>query len=237
MTLQDRQDSYAGLQARRSYRAITVGMHRPTSTISREVRRNGDREHYRLQQAEQAAAPVPGARKHRNWLPGRCWPSPSPTGCNTTAGHPDRSPPATTGIPHDAGMRICHEPIYRSLYVRSRGEFRHELTRYLLRRQPHTRTHEARGLLPDAVPLSERPAEAADRAVLLGHRNPRVLLPPAPLATRQQRKHQPTAPRLPARRGRPVPTQSRGPRYHRQHAPPHPCAHPMIPPVSPLIGL
>ncbi len=170
LSLQDRQDIYAGLQARRSYGAIAVGICRSTSTISREVRRNGGREHYRPQQADQAAVrrarrpktsklatrPVLAAfiadrLRHHRWSPRQI---------------AHRLP---REFPHDEGMRICHETIYRSLYVQSRGEFRRELTRYLRRRQPrrrpHTRTNETRGRLPDAVPLSDRPAEAADRAV------------------------------------------------------------------------
>jgi IS30 family transposase len=73
-------------------------------------------------------------------------------------------------FPEDERMRISHESIYRSLYVQGRGELRRELTRCLRTgravRKPRRRAQrETRGQLTDMVMISERPAEAADRAV------------------------------------------------------------------------
>jgi transposase, IS30 family len=66
------------------------------------------------------------------------------------------------------GMRVSHETIYRSLFVQTRGQLRRELTAHLRTgrsaRKPRGRA-ETRGRLVGAVPLSARPAEAADRAV------------------------------------------------------------------------
>jgi IS30 family transposase len=65
---------------------------------------------------------------------------------------------------------VSHESIYLSLYVQSRGAFRKELTRYLRQghgsRRPHGR-HAAngQGQLGGTLNISERPAEANDRAV------------------------------------------------------------------------
>jgi len=63
---------------------------------------------------------------------------------------------------------VSHETIYRSLYVQGRGELRRELTRCLrsgrTRRKPQGRL-ERRGTIPNMVMISERPAEADDRAV------------------------------------------------------------------------
>jgi IS30 family transposase len=71
-------------------------------------------------------------------------------------------------FPDDPGMHVSHETIYRSLYVQGRGELRRELTRCLRTgralRKPRRRA-ETRGRIPDMVMISERPAEAADRAV------------------------------------------------------------------------
>jgi transposase, IS30 family len=65
-------------------------------------------------------------------------------------------------------MRIAAETIYQSLYVQSRGRFRKDLTRYLRtgrsRRKPR-RGPTGRGRIPAMVSISERPAEAEDRAV------------------------------------------------------------------------
>jgi transposase, IS30 family len=63
---------------------------------------------------------------------------------------------------------VSHETIYQSLYVQGRGELRRELARCLrtgrVARRPQGRL-EARGKIPAMVMISERPAEAADRAV------------------------------------------------------------------------
>ena len=71
-------------------------------------------------------------------------------------------------FPDDADMQVSHEAIYRSLYVQGRGELRRELAKCLRTgralRRPRRRT-ETRGRIPDMVMISERPAEAADRAV------------------------------------------------------------------------
>ena len=71
-------------------------------------------------------------------------------------------------FPDDEEMRIAPETIYQSLYVQSRGRLRQDLTRYLRsgrgRRRPR-RARSDRGRIRDMVSISERPAEAADRAV------------------------------------------------------------------------
>jgi IS30 family transposase len=73
-------------------------------------------------------------------------------------------------FPHDESMRISHEAIYQALYVQGRGALRQELTACLRTgralRVPRART-QGRGkkfVTPDVL-ISERPAEAADRAV------------------------------------------------------------------------
>jgi IS30 family transposase len=72
--------------------------------------------------------------------------------------------------PDDTEMRVSHETIYRSLFVQARGALRKELTACLrtgrAQRIRHKRTeHSGVGRLRNLVLISERPAEAADRAV------------------------------------------------------------------------
>ena len=67
-------------------------------------------------------------------------------------------------------MQISHESIYRTLVVQTRGALRRELTQYLrtgrvLRRPKGVRLPDGRGGRPNTLHISERPAEAADRAV------------------------------------------------------------------------
>ena len=67
-------------------------------------------------------------------------------------------------------MRVSHETIYLSLFVQSRGALRHELQRCLrtgraMRYPRGKRLPQGRGQLRDTLQISQRPAEAADRAV------------------------------------------------------------------------
>jgi IS30 family transposase len=67
-------------------------------------------------------------------------------------------------------MHVSHETIYRSLFVQSRGDLRHELTRQLrtgraMRRPAGVRLPDGRGVRPHILNISQRPAEADDRAV------------------------------------------------------------------------
>jgi IS30 family transposase len=70
----------------------------------------------------------------------------------------------------DQTMRISHEAIYQSLYVQGRGALRRELTACLRTgralRVPRARTRgRGKSFIVPEIMISERPAEAADRAV------------------------------------------------------------------------
>jgi IS30 family transposase len=73
-------------------------------------------------------------------------------------------------FPDDASMRISHEAIYQALYVQGRGALQRELVACLRTgralRVPRARSKQKTWahVTPDVL-LSERPAEAADRAV------------------------------------------------------------------------
>lgn len=76
-------------------------------------------------------------------------------------------------FPDEPEMRVSHETIYQSLYVQGRGALRRELTACLRtgralrrpRRQAQARKARAPQRIPGMVNISERPAEAQDRAV------------------------------------------------------------------------
>jgi len=152
-----------------SARQIAGALGRECSTISREINRNGGRDGYRAFAAERRAceqARRPRASKletnHRLrvYVEERlelCW-SPEQIAASLIDEFPD-----------DPEMRVSHETIYQTLFVQTRGGLRKELTAYLrsgrTRRQPHATEVERRGRLVDMVPISERPAEADDRAV------------------------------------------------------------------------
>src|SRR5688500_15585143 len=73
-------------------------------------------------------------------------------------------------FPDDESMRVSHEAIYQSLYVQGRGALRRELTACLRTgralRVPRARVRgRGKSFVTGEVMISERPAEAEDRAV------------------------------------------------------------------------
>jgi IS30 family transposase len=73
-------------------------------------------------------------------------------------------------FPDDESMRISHEAIYQSLFIEGRGALKRELVACLRTgralREPRARSrNKPRGHVTADVVLSERPAEAEDRAV------------------------------------------------------------------------
>ena len=170
LSLAEREEISRGLAAGRSLRVIAVELGRAPSTISREVAGNGGRRGYRATVADQGA----WARATR---PKTCKLTINPVLAGIVAAKLQRrwSPQQIAGwlkrtYPDDPGMHVSHESIYRTLFVQSRGALRKELTAYLrtgrvLRRAQGVRIPDGRGSRPGIVNISERPAEARDRAV------------------------------------------------------------------------
>ncbi|WP_210164790.1 IS30 family transposase [Rhizobium leguminosarum] len=72
--------------------------------------------------------------------------------------------------PEDQTMRISHEAIYQSLYIQGRGALRRELTVCLRTgralRVPRERSRSRnKSFIGDAIMISDRPADIADRAI------------------------------------------------------------------------
>ncbi len=170
LLVREREEIAAGLAAGESLRAIAARLGRPASTVSREVRRNSrGARHYRALAAQgqaqwRAARPktakLAGNDELRGWVQGKLeenW-SPEQISAMLPAEFPDRPE-----------MRVSHETIYQSIYVQGRGALRRELAASLRTgralRKPRRKTGERRGRIPGMVMISERPAEAADRAV------------------------------------------------------------------------
>jgi len=73
-------------------------------------------------------------------------------------------------FPHDESMRISHEAIYQALYIQGRGALKRELVACLRTgralRVPRARTRgRGKKFVTPEVLISQRPAEAEDRAV------------------------------------------------------------------------
>jgi IS30 family transposase len=73
-------------------------------------------------------------------------------------------------FPEQPEMQVSHETIYQELYVQGRGHLHRELTRCLrtgraLRRPHRLADQRGRRQIPPEIMISQRPAEATDRAV------------------------------------------------------------------------
>jgi transposase, IS30 family len=170
LSVAEREEIAVGLAAGESLRSIAGRLGRSPSTVSREVGRNSrGRRYYRALAAQgqaqwRAARPktakLAGNGELRGWVQAKLkenW-SPEQISVMLKAGFPDRSE-----------MRVSHETIYQAIYVQGRGALRRELAASLRTgralRKPRRKEGERRGKIPGMVMISERPAEARDRAV------------------------------------------------------------------------
>ena len=170
LSAEEREEIRVGLAGGETFSAIASRLGRAVSTISREVAHNGGRRRYRAAWAHahaEVAARRPKAFKLANpvlakqvqdWLV-EAW-SPQQIASRLRE-----------DFPHDPMMWVSHETIYQALFIQGRGVLRKELARCLrsgrAQRRPQGRNR-SRGPVPDMVMISDRPAEAEDRAVA-GH--------------------------------------------------------------------
>jgi IS30 family transposase len=154
-----------------SIRQVAARLGRSPSTISRELARNADRTgRYRAGSAhvlahQRASRPKPAKLVTNQVLRERVQSeltkrySPEQIAGRLREDYPDQPE-----------MWVSTETIYQSSYVQSRGALRRELTRCLrtgraMRIPNRQGARRKNRVLPDMVNISERPAEAVDRAV------------------------------------------------------------------------
>jgi IS30 family transposase len=169
LSLAEREEISRGVAAGDSGRRIARRLGRAPSTVCREIARNGGRRHYRAGRAHAAARRR--ARRPKTPKLGHC------AGLRrvVAARLALRWSPQQIArwlpraFPDEPEWRVSHETIYLSLFVQPRGTLRKQLTRYLRSRRqvgrPRAPDAPGQGQLRDAVHISERPAEAEDRAV------------------------------------------------------------------------
>jgi len=171
LTLAEREEISRGMVAGQSLRSIAVSLGRAPSTVSREINRNGGRQHYRANLADKEAwnralRPKTCKLVHNRALAGivakklrGLW-----------------SPEQIAGwlkytYPDDENFQVSHETIYRSLFIQARGALKKELlqhlrhTRTMRRGRSHTQKTATHGRIKDTVSIRERPASVEDRAV------------------------------------------------------------------------
>jgi transposase, IS30 family len=172
LTLAEREEIACALERDEGVCEIARLIGRDKGTISREIRRNRvEGRPYRAVSAQALAeerARRPKARKLEH----------EPLHERVEKDLDDKwSPQEIAGrlrreFPDDEAMQVSHETIYRALYVQGRGQLRRELTACLRTgraiRRPRRRVDgraDPDRRIPDKVMISERPAEAEDRAV------------------------------------------------------------------------
>src|SRR3954471_10175076 len=171
LSLGEREEISRGLAAGLSLRSIAAGLGRAPSTISREVAAQGGQGGYRAAPADQLA----WARARRRKACKLATHPPLRAIVGEKLKQQQWSPQQIAGwlkttYPNDPEMQVSHETIYRTLFIQSRGALRKELTAHLrtgrvIRRPAGTRLPDGRGGRPGILNISERPAEAEDRAV------------------------------------------------------------------------
>ena len=168
LSLEDRVNIRLWLEAEESFTEIGKRLGRATSTISREVAGKAGRAVYKPIAAHRRAGEQ--ARRPKATLLGS-----NPVLCSRVSADLERlwSPEEISGrlrvdFPDDPEMRVSHETIYKSLFIQGRGELKRELVRCLrtgrTKRLARGRAGRA-GRIQGMVPIRQRPAEAADRAV------------------------------------------------------------------------
>jgi IS30 family transposase len=165
--------------------AIARGLHRPASTIWRELRRNGwirpKRCHdpqisfggsggYRSDVAHQRAR----AGNARPRVVKRLQPGNPLWGHVTDYLKAHYSPEQIAGTlalvhPDIPSLRVSHETIYTAIYAMPRGELRKEVIGWLrfghTKRRPRARGKDRRGQIPEMVSIHDRPPEIDERLV------------------------------------------------------------------------
>ena len=171
LSMREREAISRGVASDQSLSSIAASLGRPTSTVSREVNRNGGRACYLAVAADQRAwqnaqrpkwekmalncrlLDIVAAKLEMQWSP------------QQISGWLKRRYPA------NPRMQISHETIYRTLFMQARGLLKKELVGHLRRGRAMRRSRRAtdaggrRGGISDPVSIRERPAEADDRAV------------------------------------------------------------------------
>jgi transposase, IS30 family len=171
LTFAEREEIALARAGGESMRAIAARLGRSPSTISRELARN----------AGCAGQPYRATTAHALAYERAGRPKPSKLATNLALRKQVEqdlqrrySPEQIAGrlrrrFPEDREMRVSTETIYQSLYVQSRGALRRDLARCLRTgralRRPCRQAGQRKNRIPDMINISQRPAEAADRAV------------------------------------------------------------------------
>jgi IS30 family transposase len=171
LSYEEREEIAWRLDRGQAVREIARAVGRAPSTVSREVRRNvsPSPRRYRAFPAHIMARARARRSRPRKLVPG------APVRAEAARLLARNYSPAQVAgrlrreHPGDKTMQVSHETIYQALFVQGKGSLRAEISAAMrcgrYRRRPRARGTERRGQIPGLISISDRPAEAEDRAV------------------------------------------------------------------------
>ncbi|MGQ4601640.1 IS30 family transposase [Nocardia sp. R6R-6] len=173
LSLEDRLAIADGLAVKMTLTAIAAGIGKDKSTVSREVRAHRVAGRYLPYRAHRAAAAARARPKQSKLVTNQALRAEVSEGLRKRYSPEQIANRLRKDFPDDESMRVSHETIYQALYFQARGGLKRELVRALrsgrTRRKPQRSTDQRNPrFVDDMVMISDRPAEAADRA-LPGH--------------------------------------------------------------------
>jgi transposase, IS30 family len=170
LTVKDREEIRVGIVRMESDSCIADRLGRHRGTIGREIAANGGRANYRAYQADSRAYAT-ARRPKASWIGAEPWLwvhvqvllrtkkwSPEQISQRLRRDHPD-----------EPQWWVSPEAIYQAIFVQTKGELRKELAACLrsgrAKRRPQGRHVASGSKIVDMVNISQRPADADDRAV------------------------------------------------------------------------
>jgi transposase, IS30 family len=183
LDLTEREQIARGINRAWTNTAIAQKLGRDQSVISREITRNGGRDAYSGIGAQHRADQLRARPQSRKLENNQAWHDAVHEGLAQDWSPQQIARRLTADYPADEVLRVSHETIYETLFVQARGDGRTQLTVALrsgrTRRVPAGSSRPTQARIAGMVLISQRPAEAADRAapghgesdVILGARN------------------------------------------------------------------
>ena len=167
---EEREQIFVLINQDKSFREIGKILNRSHTTISREINRCGGRANYSPSKAERHVERQNTAKGRKRLVDSkpealfealrRLFDNLSPEQISASI---------EKDFLEDPWMRISHESIYRYIYAMPKGELKKVFISHLRRkrklRKDRKGSHERRGRIIDATPISERPEEVDDRKV------------------------------------------------------------------------